>query len=88
MKHNLEQHGFLIFFISTLIVSQLRWAENYNYNDIAQRLAASILVGVMLNVGLKKWLDRLTEQIKNTNENEQLYFVCVFAIFRYIFAIV
>ena len=64
MKQNLEQHGFLIFFISILIVSQLRWAETYNYNDIAQRLAASILVGVMLNLGLKKWLDSLTEQIK------------------------
>jgi len=64
VTQNLENHGFLIFFISILIVSQLRWAETYNYNDIAQRLAASILVGVMLNLGLKKWLDSLTEQIK------------------------
>ena len=64
MTHSLENHGFLIFFISILMVTQLRWAESYNYNDIAQRLAAAIFVGAMLNWGLKKWLDSLAEQIK------------------------
>ncbi len=71
MKQNLEQHGFLIFFISILIVTQLRWAETYNYNDIAQRLAASILVGAMLNLGLRKCLDSLTEQIKTPEKWEK-----------------
>ena len=66
MTQNLEKHGFLIFFISILMVTQLRWAETYNYNDIAQRIAAAILVGVILNLGLKKLFDSLTEQIKNT----------------------
>jgi len=66
VTQNLEKHGFLIFFISILMVTQLRWAETYNYNDIAQRIAASILVGVILNLGLKKLFDSLTEQIKNT----------------------
>ena len=65
MTHNLEHHGFLIFFISILMITQLRWAETYNYNDIAQRLAAAILVGALLNWGLKKFLDRLKKQIKN-----------------------
>ena len=37
MSLNSENHGFLIFFISTLIVTQLRWADSYNYNDIAQK---------------------------------------------------
>ena len=32
MTHNLEHHGFLIFFISILMITQLRWAETYNYN--------------------------------------------------------
>ena len=64
MIQNLERHGFLICFISILIVTQLRWAESYDYNDIAQRLAAAILVGVMLNWGLKKWFESIAEQIK------------------------
>ena len=63
MTHSLENHGFLIFFISILIVTQLRWAATYNYNDIALRLSAAVLIGAMLNWGLKKWLDSLTEQI-------------------------
>ena len=64
MTQNLERHGFLIFFISILMVTQLRWAETNNYNDIAQRLAAAIFVGVILNWCLKKCLEGLTEQIK------------------------
>ena len=63
MIQNLERHGFLIFFISILMVTQLRWAENNEYNDIAQRLAAAILVGVILNWGLKKWLKSHDGQI-------------------------
>jgi len=64
MTNSLENQGFLIFFISILIVTQLRWAETYNYNDIALRLSAAVLAGAILNWGLKKWLDGLTEQIK------------------------
>ena len=63
MSQNSENHGFLIFFISTLIVTQLRWAEINDYNDIAQRLSAAILVGAMLNWGLKNWLESNAEQI-------------------------
>ena len=63
MTKTLERHGFLIFFISILMVTQLRWAESYNYNDIAQRLAAAIFVGAMLNWGLKKWLESHAGQI-------------------------
>lgn len=64
MTKSLERHGFLIFFVSILMVTQLRWAESNDYNDIAQRLSAAVLVGTMLNWGLEKWLDSLTEQIK------------------------
>ena len=64
MTQNLEHHGFLIFFISILMVPQLRWAETYNYNDITQRLAAAIMVGAILNWGLKKCLDSIVEQIR------------------------
>ena len=38
MTKTLERHGLLIFFISILMVTQLRWAERINYDDIAQRL--------------------------------------------------
>ncbi len=41
MTKTLERHGLLIFSISILMVTQLRWAESRNYADIAQRLSAS-----------------------------------------------
>ena len=67
MIQNLDRHGFLIFFISIVMVTQIRWAESYNYNDIAQRISASILVGAMLNWGLKNWLESNAEQ-RNTEK--------------------
>ena len=62
MKEILERHGLLIFLISILMVTQLRWAERMDYNDISQRLSAAILVGILLNWGLEKWLAILTEK--------------------------
>ncbi len=65
MTKTLERHGFLIFFISILMVTQLRWAEKINYNDIAQRLSVVILIGTLLNWGLEKWLNSFEEQTKS-----------------------
>ena len=65
MTKTLERHGLLIFFISILMVTQLRWAERINYDDIAQRLSAAILVGTLLNWGLVKWLTSFEGQIEN-----------------------
>ena len=65
MTKTLERHGLLIFFISILMVTQLRWAEIYNYNNIAQRLSAAVLIGVLLNWGLGKWLTSFEEQTEN-----------------------
>ena len=62
MTKTLERHGLLIFFISILMVTQLRWAERMDYNDISQRLSAAVLVGILLNWGLEKWLATLTEK--------------------------
>ena len=62
MTKTLERHGLLIFLISILMVTQLRWAERMDYNDISQRLSAAILVGILLNWGLEKWLATLTEK--------------------------
>ena len=62
MTKTLEHHGFLIFFISILMVTQLRWAEIYNYNNIAQRLSAAVLIGALLNWGLGNWLTSFEEQ--------------------------
>ena len=62
MTKTLERHGLLIFFISILMVTQLRWAEIYDYNDIAQRLSAAVLIGALLNWGLGKWLTSFEEQ--------------------------
>ena len=65
MTKTLERHGLLIFFISILMVTQLRWAEIYNYNNIAQRLAAAVLIGALLNWGLGNWLTSFEEQTEN-----------------------
>ncbi|HHZ77692.1 MAG TPA: hypothetical protein EYN57_01800 [Candidatus Lambdaproteobacteria bacterium] len=62
MTKTLERHGLLIFFISILMVTQLRWAEIYNYNNIAQRLSAAVLIGALLNWGLGNWLTSFEEQ--------------------------
>ena len=65
MTKTLERHGLLIFFISILMVTQLRWAEIYNYNNIAQRLSAAVLIGALLNWGLGKWLASFEGQTEN-----------------------
>ena len=65
MTKTLERHGLLIFFISILMVTQLRWAERINYDDIAQRLSAAMLVGTLLNWGLGKWLTSFEGQTEN-----------------------
>ena len=65
MTKTLERHGLLIFFISILMVTQLRWAERINFDDIAQRLSAAILVGTLLNWGLGKWLTSFEGQTEN-----------------------
>mgnify|MGYP003727325331 FL=1 len=65
MTKTLERHGLLIFFISILMVTQLRWAERINYDDIAQRLSAAMLVGTLLNWGLGNWLTSFEEQTEN-----------------------
>ena len=62
MTKTLERHGLLIFFISILMATQLRWAEIYNYNNIAQRLSAAVLIGALLNWGLGNWLTSFEEQ--------------------------
>ena len=54
MKEILERHGLLIFLISILMVTQLRWAERMDYNDISQRLSTAILVGFLLSLTKKK----------------------------------
>ena len=65
MTKTLERHGLLIFFISILMVTQLRWAERIHYDDIALRLSAAMLVGTLLNWGLGKWLTSFEGQIEN-----------------------
>ena len=65
MTKTLERHGLLIFFISILMVTQLRWAERINYDDIAQRLSAAMLIGTLLNWGLGKWLTSFEGQTEN-----------------------
>ena len=65
MTKTLERHGLLIFSISILMVTQLRWAESRNYGDIAERLSAAILFGTLLTWGLGKWLTSLEGQTEN-----------------------
>jgi hypothetical protein len=47
------------------MATQLRWAEIYNYNNIAQRLSAAVLIGALLNWGLGNWLTSFEEQTEN-----------------------
>ena len=72
MTQNLERHGFLIFFISIIVVTQLRWAEAYNYNDISQRISIAILVGAILNWGLKICIESLKEQIEKKEKWQKI----------------
>ena len=65
MTKTLERHGLLIFSISILMVTQLRWAESRDYGDIAQRLCAAILLGTLITWGLGKWLTSLEGQTEN-----------------------
>ena len=62
MTKTLEHHGFLIFFISILMVTQLRWAERMDYNDISMRLFAALFVGILLDWGLRNLLSKLAER--------------------------
>ena len=72
MTKTLEHHGFLIFFISILMVTQLRWAERINYDDIAQRLSAAILIGILLHWSLGNWLSKLAERSDAENRQANL----------------
>ena len=65
MTKTLERHGLLIFSISILMVTQLRWAESRNYDDIAERLSSSILLGALITWGLGKWLTSFEAQTEN-----------------------
>ena len=65
MTKTLERHGLLIFSISILMVTQLRWAESRNYGDIAERLSAAILLGTLLTWGLGKWPTSFEGQTEN-----------------------
>ena len=65
MTKTLERHGLLIFSISILMVAQLRWAESHNYDDIAERLSSSILLGALITWGLGKWLTSFEAQTEN-----------------------
>ena len=65
MTKTLERHGLLIFSISILMVTQLRWAESNNYGDIAVRLSSTILLGALITWGLGKWLTSFEGQKEN-----------------------
>jgi len=65
MTKTLERHGLLIFSISILMVTQLRWAESNNYGDIAERLSSTILLGALITWCLGKWLTSFEGQTEN-----------------------
>ena len=65
MTKTLERHGLLIFSISILMVTQLRWAESNNYDDIAERLSSTILLGALITWGLGKWITSFEGQTEN-----------------------
>tara|TARA_B100000945_G_C20301566_1_gene558311 strand:- start:178 stop:822 length:645 start_codon:yes stop_codon:yes gene_type:complete len=66
MNKTKERYGFLIFFISMLIVTQLRWCDKFDYyKDIELRLSVAILFGALLYWVLGKFFDIFEERIAN-----------------------
>ena len=72
MTKTLEHHGLLIFSISILMVTQLRWAESSNYGDIAERLSSAILLGALITWGLGKWLTSFEGQKGNEKWSKRI----------------
>ena len=71
----LERHGFLIFFSSLLITTQLRWAEIFNYSDIGLRISGALLLAAVLNCSLLIIFKKLLIKKNKEKWNNQIKYI-------------
>jgi len=58
----LEKYGIYLFIISLLIISQIRWAQEHNYNDFDIRITFCFVLSIIVYYGIMKTL-----VVKNIN---------------------
>ena len=56
---SLQNNGILIFLISIFMVSQLSWANLFNYDDINIRITLVMLLGIICNWLVSKWINNI-----------------------------
>ena len=52
----LENFGLYLFIVSLLIVSQLRWAQKFDYDDIDLRITICFILSIIIYYGVMKVL--------------------------------
>ena len=52
----LENFGLYLFIVSLLIVSQLRWAQKFDYDDIDMRITVCFIFSIIIYYALMKFL--------------------------------
>lgn len=68
----LEQFGIFLFINSLLIVSQMRWAQKNNFNDIELRITMSFVLSIIVYYGIMKIL--VINKINSNNVSFALSF--------------
>ena len=52
----LENIGLYLFIVSLLIISQLRWAQKFDYDDISLRITMCLILSIVIYYGIMKVL--------------------------------
>ena len=52
----LENIGLYLFIVSLLIISQLRWAQKFDYDDISLRITMCLILSIVIYYGIMKFL--------------------------------
>ena len=71
----LENIGLYLFIVSLLIVSQLRWAQKFDYDDIDLRLTMCFILSIIIYYGVMKFL--VFKRINSDNVSFALSFSVV-----------
>ena len=70
----LEKFGIFLFVNSLLIVSQLRWAQKFDYDDIDLRITMSFILSIIIYYGIMKYL------VSNHINSDNISFALSFSI--------
>ena len=68
----LENIGLYLFILSLLIVSQLRWAQKFDYDDIDMRISICFIFSILIYIGVMRIL--VTKRINTANVSFALSF--------------